>query len=97
MPDSELPQSLTISCADCPMRRTNACYDCVVTYLCVDSADDHGTDGFGTDDFGTGASGTGDPYDQLTLNGDELRTVQLFRRARMVPSVRHPRHLDAVR
>lgn len=32
--------TLTISCADCCMRDSDACADCVVTYLCDHEPDD---------------------------------------------------------
>lgn len=32
--------SLTISCDDCVMRHTDACADCVVTFLCNRDPDD---------------------------------------------------------
>ncbi len=32
--------TLTISCADCSMRATSACDDCVVTFLCDREPDD---------------------------------------------------------
>ena len=31
---------LTISCSDCELRATDACGDCVVTFLCGRDADD---------------------------------------------------------
>jgi hypothetical protein len=31
--------SLTIDCDDCVMRHTDACRDCIVTYLCDDASD----------------------------------------------------------
>jgi hypothetical protein len=30
----EKPTSFTIDCRDCVMRRTSACADCVVTFVC---------------------------------------------------------------
>jgi hypothetical protein len=32
--------TLTIDCDDCTMRATNACQDCVVTYICRRDPDD---------------------------------------------------------
>ena len=34
------PEPLTISCGDCVMDGTDACADCVVTFLCGRDADD---------------------------------------------------------
>lgn len=39
-PSTAPVQSFTISCDDCTMRRTAACADCVVTFLCEREADD---------------------------------------------------------
>lgn len=35
-----MTEALTISCDDCTMQGTNACDDCVVTFLCAQEPDE---------------------------------------------------------
>jgi hypothetical protein len=66
----------TISCDDCSMQCTTACDDCVVTYL------------LRRDDVGD----VRDAADELVLDRDQARVVQLFGAAGMVPRLRYQRH-----
>jgi hypothetical protein len=35
-----MTESITISCDDCALQRTDACDDCIVTFICERDADD---------------------------------------------------------
>jgi hypothetical protein len=37
---AERPSSITIDCAECTLEGTDACDDCLVTFLCDRAADD---------------------------------------------------------
>ena len=38
--DAPVPDALTIDCASCAMQHSDACDDCVVTFICSRDADD---------------------------------------------------------
>jgi hypothetical protein len=66
---------LRISCDDCVMRATSACGDCVVTFVL---------------DEGRERAPAGVLAGVLAdLDTDQVRVVQLFGRAGMVPRLRH--------
>ena len=68
-------RGLTISCDECSLQCTDACDDCVVTFVL--RADDEST----SPTAGVGADG-------LVLDIDEARVVQLMSRAGLVPELR---------
>jgi hypothetical protein len=64
---------LVIDCDTCVMRRTNACRDCVVTFL-ID---------------GEGRSGGGRSGSAVVVDVAELRALRLLAEQGLVPSLRH--------
>ena len=64
---------LVIDCDTCVMRRTNACRDCVVTFL-ID---------------GQGRAGGGRSTDAVVIDVAELRALRLLADQGLVPSLRH--------
>lgn len=69
-------RGLTISCDDCSLQCTDACDDCVVTFVL--RADDESV-----------AARQGEPADGLVLDIDEARIVQMMSRAGLVPELRY--------
>ena len=63
----------TISCDACAMHATSACSDCVVTFLL--------DEGLARERAPAGAV--------IDLDDEQARVVQLFRKAGMVPRLRH--------
>jgi hypothetical protein len=66
-------RGLTISCDECSLQCTDACHDCVVTFVL--RADEH-------------TSAERETVDGLVLDIDEARIVQLMARAGLVPELR---------
>jgi hypothetical protein len=66
-------RSLSISCDDCSLQCTDACTDCVVTYVlrASDERDDAARE-----------------VDGLALDCDEARVVRLFGKAGLVPELK---------
>jgi hypothetical protein len=68
--------SLIISCDECVMQHSDACADCVVTFLLDHDAEVDTEQG----------SGHG-----IVINADEARAVRLLSRAGLAPDLRHSR------
>ena len=74
---------ITISCDTCAMRHTDACADCVVSFLCDPERID-----------GVGNSPQAIPVavgrrDAGVLDLDEVRAMRLLASAGLVPTLRH--------
>lgn len=65
--------SFSISCDTCSMQCTDACDDCLVTFLVTDE----------------GAHPSTDHHDTLDLDLDQVRVVQMFGRAGLVPDLKY--------
>jgi hypothetical protein len=70
------PASLVISCDECVMQHSDACDDCVVTFLLDRDPED----------------GVGDDHAHaIVIDADEARAVRLLSRAGLAPDLRHSR------
>lgn len=75
--------AITISCDTCAMRHTDACADCVVSFLCDPERIDMA--GLGT----IATPVTVGRRDAVVLDLDEVRAMRLLASAGLVPTLRH--------
>jgi hypothetical protein len=69
---------LTISCDTCVMRHTDACADCLVSFLCDPARID-----------ATSTPVTVGRREAVVLDLDEVRAMRLLASAGLVPTLRH--------
>ena len=69
---------LTISCDTCAVRHTDACDDCVVSFLCDPARVD-----------ATSTPVTVGRRDAVVLDLDDVRAMRLLASAGLVPTLRH--------
>jgi len=70
--------SMTIDCDTCVMQATDACSDCVVTYLCDRQ-----------DDGGLGNIGNTVAESAVVISLEDFRAMRALAEAGLVPGLRH--------
>ena len=80
MSDRTSDDVIRIGCDGCVMVTTNACSDCLVTYLCSSHTSTSGT-----------SDATANTLEQsaVVLHLDEFRAIRSLQRAGLVPQNRH--------